>query len=153
MTENWSLHCCNSLLINRPYIRTSLSLMHYLLMSFSKGKMDSGLGRNDHSKGCNSSTCSVFQCELQWLHFYFVVKVCVGVMWRHARMCSGELCESALRPSLWISYPTRWSLLFILGFLYGSYFTIQATKKYSITIFVDLCHRSCWIAFWGPHLF
>ena len=39
-----------------------------------------------------------------------------------------------------VSYPTRWSLLFIFGFLYGLsiyfvYFTIQATEKYSAAIY------------------
>ena len=35
-----------------------------------------------------------------------------------------------------VSYPTRWSLFFIFGFLYGSsYFTIQATEKYSAAMY------------------
>ena len=34
-----------------------------------------------------------------------------------------------------LSYPTRWSLLFVLGLLWWSYFSIQATEKYSTAMY------------------
>ena len=51
-----------------------------------------------------------------------------------SQVCRGHWINPP-SPSAQVSYPSRWSLVFILGFCDDLYFSIQATEKYSTAMY------------------